>query len=233
MEILPLGTDGMLLRLAMTTSPETSRRVRALAAGLEAAPPEGVVEIAGGLVSVLLRFDPDRVARDDLAAALSALDPAGAETPPGRLWRVPAAFGGDAGPQLHEAAKLAGRNPEAAIAELCDTPLDVLAIGFAPGQPYLGHLGENWNMPRQSDLTPRVPAGAIVVALRQIVLFNAASTTGWRQVGRTAFRPFLREREPPFALRPGDRVKFEPVAADEIDRLADGGDGMGGARCET
>jgi 5-oxoprolinase (ATP-hydrolysing) subunit B len=47
----------------------------------------------------------------------------------------------------------------------------VLAVGFAPGQPYLGPLGEEWNLPRLKALQ-QVPAGALVQAISQFVLFS-------------------------------------------------------------
>jgi allophanate hydrolase subunit 1 len=65
----------------------------------------------------------------------------------------------------------------------------VLAVGFAPGQPYLGPLGEEWNLPRLKALQ-QVPAGALVQAISQFVLFTGPAPTGWRHVGQTAFRCF-------------------------------------------
>ena len=157
-----------------------------------------------------------------------------AEPPPApmRRWTIPAAFGGVAGPQLAEVAALAQCHAEQARRQLLETELRVLAIGFAPGQPYLGLLPPNWNMPRQAGLTPQVPAGALVVAVRQIVLFANASTTGWRQVGQCGFRPFMRDRSTPFALQPGDAIRFTAVAESEIGSLAGASDGLGGARLE-
>ncbi len=69
--------------------------------------------------------------------------------------------------------------------------------------------------------------------MRQAIVFSTASPTGWRQVGQSAFRPFLPERAEPFALAPGDAVRFAAVGDGEYDALAaDNADGMGGARRE-
>lgn len=231
-EFLPLGPDGVLMRLATRTSPEASAAVRALLARVEAAAPDGVTEVAGGLGSVLVRFDPGAVSRGALVARLRDLPQAEGAAMARRLWRIPAAFGGAAGPQFGEAAELAGLGEAEALRDLTETTLDILTIGFAPGQPYLGHLPPAWDIPRQSGLTPKVPAGAVVVALRQVIPFTGASTTGWRQVGRTAFRPFLRGRAEPFALRPGDRLRFEAVPEAEVARREADADGLGGAVVE-
>ena len=68
--------------------------------------------------------------------------------------------------------------------------VEVLALGFAPGQPYLGELPGHWALPRRQTLNPQVPQGALVTAVRQFVLFANPSPTGWRQVGRTGFACF-------------------------------------------
>ncbi|MGA1181499.1 MAG: carboxyltransferase domain-containing protein, partial [Marivivens sp.] len=109
----------------------------------------------------------------------------------------------------------------------------VLAIGFAPGQPYIGLLPDNWNLPRLSQLTPKVPAGALVVAVRQLVLFCNDSTTGWRQIGQTGFRPFWPHSSTPFRLEVGDAIRIEHVSQMDLAALApERTEGLGGARLE-
>jgi len=107
----------------------------------------------------------------------------------------------------------------------------VQTIGFAAGQPYLGELDDAWNIPRQTELTERVPEGALTVAIRQLVLFSVSTPTGWRHVGQTGFRLFRPESETPFVLRPGDEVIFVKTDAERLHNMRnDGPDG--GATCE-
>lgn len=233
----PLGPDALLVRFGLTLEACANRAALGFAGALRADPPDGAVEVATALASVLVRFDPDLVARADLAdrlgLMLGARDWHDAALPEGRRrWTVPAAFGGDHGPQLEDAAAAAGMDAAEAVRDLCARPLGVLAIGFAPGQPYLGPLGPAWDIPRQTALTPQVPAGALVVAIRQVVLFANASPTGWRQVGRVAFRPARMGTELPFVLRAGDEVRLRPVEPDAFERLLQSGDPDGGATCE-
>ena len=117
------------------------------------------------------------------------------------------------------------------MTEIAASRLRVLAIGFAPGQPYLGFLDDHWNIPRQTEVTPRVPQGAVVVAVRQVIPFANASPTGWRQIGRTAFRCYSKNSVPPIPLKAGDEVQFDPVSAVELARLEDAGP-LGGAVAE-
>ena len=181
----------------------------------------------------LVRFRPDQTSRasieEGIRERLDERDWYGAALPQGRtLWRIPAVFGGDHGPQLDEVADAAGLTPDDAIADIAATDLRVLALGFAPGQPYLGFLGEHWNIPRQTEVTPEVPRGAVVVAVRQVIPFANAAPTGWRQVGRTAFRCYVKSGAPAIALRAGDTVRFEPVPAKDYARLVESGP-LGGA----
>lgn len=237
-QVLASGQDGAVVRFALTAEPAAMAAAQQFTAELDDDCPTGVVEIAPGLVSVKLRFDPLRITRSDLIAEMSKkaariVSQHPTLPDPVRRWTIPVAFGGTDGPQLEDIAREAGCSVDTAIAQICGDDLRILAIGFAPGQPYIGLLPESWNMPRLSEITPNVPAGAVVVAVRQIVLFTAESATGWRQAGRSAFRNFMPERTEPTLLCSGDAIRFQPASASEIAALKQESDGMGGARLEV
>ncbi|WP_342448884.1 allophanate hydrolase subunit 1 [Mameliella alba] len=233
--VAPIGLDGVIVQFGPALSEPANRAALAFRAAVERDPPDGVEEISTSLVSTYLRFDPLFLSLEALSADLEARlahdDWYAAPLPEGRrLLRIPTVFGGDFGPQLGEAAEAAGMSAEAAQRELSQARVRVNAIGFAPGQPYLGTLPEAWDIPRQAGLTPRVPEGALVVAIRQFVLFSVSAPTGWRQVGRTAAPLFRPESEAPFLLRPGDEVIFDAVEPEAWDRLS--GDPKGGVTVE-
>jgi KipI family sensor histidine kinase inhibitor len=223
--LLPLGPDGVLIRFADTLSEPANRAALAFRASFFEAQPKWIVETATSLTSVFLRFDPDEITRDAVHELVhDKLENSiwyEAPLPPGRkLWRLPTSFGGANGPALEEVASLVGLSAEAAIEEIGAQPLRVLALGFAPGQPYLGFLPQHWDIPRQSDVTPQVPRGAVVVAVRQVIPFANAAPNGWRQIGRTSFRCYDPSFEPALPLRPGDEVCFFPVSQTELDAAA-------------
>lgn len=232
--LLPLGPDGLLVRFADQLSEPANRAALAFRADLESAGNPGVAETASSLASVLVRFRPDVIARkaleDALRSRLAKRDWLEAPLPAGRrLWRVPVAFGDANGPDLEEASAAAGLAPEAAVEDICTARLRVLALGFSPGQPYLGFLPEHWDIPRQGNVTHLVPRGAVVVAVRQVIPFANAAPTGWRQIGRTAFRCNDPELDPPIPLRPGDEMEFLPVEGRKLARLLDDAPPHGGA----
>ena len=232
----PLGVDGVLISFADQLREDANRAALALRAAIEGADVPGIMESATALASVYLRFDLRAADHASVMAQIDTLlqsrDWYRAPLPDGRrLWRVPAVFGTELAPQLTEAAELAGMSPEQAISSICAAPLRVQTIGFAPGQPYLGELPADWNIPRQSGLTPQVPEGALAVAIRQMVLFSVSTPTGWRHVGQTALRLFRPDQPDPFVLRPGDEVQFHPVSAEELRNIR-ARDPLGGALSE-
>jgi len=233
-EVLAQGLDAFVVRFGDRVTEPANRAALAFRAALEREGWAGVEETCPALVSVFVRFDPRAVAHGEMAARLRGLVAArdwrvaelGGRR---RFWRIPTVWGGSEGPQLGEAAGMAGLDAAGAAEALSAARLRVLAIGFAPGQPYLGELPERWALPRQTGLTPEVPEGAVTVAVRQVVLFANPSPTGWRWVGRTAFRCFRPEAAEPFPLRPGDEVRFDAVTPEAMARIRAEDPGGGGA----
>lgn len=222
--ILPLGPDGILVRFSDRLDESANRAALAFRAVADAARLEGIGETATSLTSVLVKFRPDKVKRSELQGHLEGLlsgtDWFQASLPKGRkLWHIPASFEGADAPDLRAVAELAGLAEDQAVREVTGQTLRVLALGFAPGQPYLGFLPEHWNIPRRSDVTPQVPRGAVVAAVRQVIPFANVAPTGWRQIGRTAFRCYDREMDPSLPLRPGDEIQFQAVSPDTLRRL--------------
>ena len=234
--LCPLGPDGVLVRFSDRLEDPANRAALAYRSAVDAMALPGVVETATSLTSVFVRFRPDRVARaaleDTLRETLHDRDWTDAALPAGRtLWHIPAHFDGADAPDLEEIAELAGLSAKQAVTEVTGQSLRVLALGFAPGQPYLGFLPDHWNIPRQTDVTPKVPRGAVVVAVRQVIPFANPSPTGWRQIGRTAFRCYAPDATPPLPLKAGDEIRFAAVSSVELAKLEN--DPRGGADTEA
>lgn len=236
--VSPLGLSGLLVCFGDTLSDGANRAALAFRAAAKNAEWPDLAESAASLASVHLDFDPLHEAagsrRDRVMRLLTGRDWFAAPLPQGRrLWTIPAVFGGPLAPQLNETAELAGMTPATLITTLCESRLRVLTLGFAPGQPYLGTLSPQLDIPRQTGLTPEVPEGAIVLAVRQLVMFSAASPTGWRHVAQSAFRCFRPGTDTPFPLRAGDEIALTAVSEADLAaiRAADTS-GDGGATVE-
>jgi KipI family sensor histidine kinase inhibitor len=234
-ELRPLGVDGILVRFARSLSEQANAQALSFRDQVQDAELAGITEVASSLTSVRIGFDPEQTNRRNVTDALQFLI-AQHKTPdasPKRLWRIPVAFGPVYAPQLAEAAALAGVTTEQAIADIEAQTVRVIAIGFAPGQPYLGMLPDHWDIPRQSELTESLPRGALICAVRQLIIWAADAPTGWRHIGQTAFRVYLPETPDPFAFTPGDAVKFHAVSDSEFSDIKTNTDTNGGAQCEV
>ncbi len=230
------GFDGFLVSFSDRLNEPANRAALAFRGALDRAGWSGLVETTTSLVSTYLRFDPDWLDHEGVLAKLQALladrDWFAAPLPDGRkLWRVPTVYGTAMAPQLEEAAAMAGITPEEAIADLSRTRVRVQTIGFAPGQAYLGELPPAWDIPRQTELTPQVPVGALTVAIRQIVLFSVSAPTGWRHAGQTGLQLFQRDAAEPFLLRAGDEVIFEQTTPEKLVAMR-ASDALGGSTSE-
>ena len=232
--IRPVGLSGLLVQFGAGMSEPANRAAIAFRAAVEAMQWPEVSETSTSLVSTFLSADLSITAPDALTERLqeqlASRDWYAAPLPAGRtLWEIPTLYGTASAPQLEEAAAAAGVTPEQAIAELSGARVRVLTIGFAPGQPYTGELPPHWDIPRQQTLSKSVPSGALVVAIKQLIVFTNASPTGWRHVGQTAFRTFRPDQSNAIALKPGDEMCFPAISAAEYadivqkDHSGDGG----------
>ncbi|WP_299502527.1 carboxyltransferase domain-containing protein [uncultured Roseobacter sp.] len=235
--IKTVGLSGLLVSFGTAMSEPANRAALAFRAALEAENWPEVSETMMSLVSVFVAVDlvsiPAAQVEERLLDLLGTQDWTAAPLPGGRTrWHVPTVYGTDLAPQLEEAAEVAGLDPDTAIRQLSSARVRVLTLGFAPGQPYLGELDEVWNIPRQQNLTKSVPSGALVVAIRQLIIFTAPTPTGWRHVGQTAFRNFVLDAAEPFALSPGDELTFPAIDRGAFDKIG-ADDRYGGADRES
>ncbi len=234
-EFWPLGVDGILVRFSKVLTEQANAAALAFRDAVLEKAFIGVTEVASSLTSVRVAFDPALTNRAALLTQLQQLGhKPGDEMPaPARIWQIPTGFGPDHAPQLAEAASLAGVTRDQAIADITGQTLRVIAIGFAPGQPYLGMLPPHWDIARQASLTERLPRGALITAVRQLIIWAADAPTGWRHIGQTAFDVYRPDATEPFAFAPGDAVRFVQVSdAEMVDLRANAG-ANGGARCEV
>ena len=203
-EILPLGDAAVLVRFGDSLSEAANRQAIAFAARLDADVPEGVEEIAPGLVSVLLRTRPGTDLWR-LSGELRLRMQDAPSAPIGNSWSIPVVFDGEDLMEVCERLKLA---PGAFVVKHNGTPLRVLATGFAPGFVYCGFHGPAMVVPRREQVRPMVPAGTVLFAAGQTAITATPIRTGWHVIGRTIFQNFDPGETPPTAFAPGDAVEF-------------------------
>jgi len=224
--ILPCGDAALTVEFGREIDPAVNARVLALDARMGGL--AGVVETVPTYRSLLVHYDPVAVDFHALAAALLDL---AADLPDiareGRLWRIPVVYGGEFGLDLEDTARRHGITPEDLVQRHSAPVYRVYMSGFLPGFAYLGGLDPSIATPRRESPRARTPAGTISIGGVQALVASIEAPSGWHLLGRTPVRNFMLDRDPVFILEPGDRVVFEPVAAerwDALDRAAEAGD---------
>lgn len=207
--LVPLGDKGVLIRFADRLDMDANAAAIGFARNLQSRPIPGIVEIVPNLVSVLVRYDPQRIGFAGLCGELRLVDREVEDGEPAAGHRVEIAYGGEDGPDLDAvAAELRLTVPDFIKAHGSE-PLGVLAVGFAPGFVYCGMHAEDLLVPRRETVRRSVPPGSILFAARQTAIAATPIPTGWAVIGRTRFINFDPAETPPTQLRAGDTITFE------------------------
>jgi KipI family sensor histidine kinase inhibitor len=230
--LVAAGEAAVVVRLGDDIRPAISDRVLALLAVLDARPPDGSIDLIPSYAALLVVGDPLATSTgrliEDVRAAVAAIS-ARHERPAHRTVHIPVVYGDDAGPDLADVARQTGLSPDEVVRKHAGATYRVYFLGFIAGFPYLGGLPPELAVPRLA--TPRVhtPAGSVGLAESQTGIYPVASPGGWRIIGRTPVRLFDATRDPPSLLRPGDRVRFVPMAdsSDTSDLLSESQDEEG------
>jgi len=189
---------------------EINRAAAALGAAVRAAALHGVRDVVVTTHAVTACVDPLAV---DWAALATALEtPVDLPPEPPDLEApivIPVAYGGAHGPDLDDVARTCSCRPEDVIAWHAARTYRVFMVGFMPGFGYLGIVDERIRVPRRDAPRVRVPAGTIAIAGALTSIYPGDTPGGWSLIGRTAWRAFDLDREPPCLLEVGRSVRFE------------------------
>ena len=192
---------------------QTHHRVRKLVRLLQAQPVPGVCNLHPAYCSVLIRFNP---LMTDHATVERAVRERGAsleqiELPQPRIVEIPVEYGGQAGPDLPDVAKLSGLSVDEVVRRHSEARYLVYFLGFVPGFAYLGGLPDAIAVPRLPAPRKCVEAGSVGIAGSQTGVYPVPTPGGWRLIGRTPLTMFSATREPGALLALGDEVRFRPV----------------------
>lgn len=216
----PAGAEALLLVLAEQPDATLPLRIAALGETLWRELGPLLVDLVPGWTTLLVHFDLLRTDHLELTRRLQPLLRAWQNMPlsdqGGRLNEIPIWYGGE---DLPTVAQACGVSEAEVIALHSAVEYRVGAIGFAPGFAYLGELDARLALPRRATPRTRVPAGSLAIAERQTAIYPQASPGGWHLLGLCPWRLFDAQREPPCALRVGDRVRM--VAVTQADYYAE------------
>jgi inhibitor of KinA len=222
--MLPAGEQGLVVEFGNVIAPRVNARVRRLAGKIRQSKPEGVIEVVPTYRSVLVYFDPLRLARSDLSRMIERLLAVEKEVDEGgkekvRVIRVPVCYGGEFGPDLEHVARHNGLSVDEVVAIHSSRPYLVYMLGFTPGFAYLGGMSPKIATPRLEEPRTKIPQGSVGIADKQTGLYPIESPGGWRLIGRTPLKPFSPGSANPFLFAAGDYLQFVPISAGEFETI--------------
>lgn len=209
-KLVALGDAALLVQLGDEIDLAVNQRVHSLARLIDAAPLDGVLETVPAYSTLLIHYDPLSVDFAEICqwtrTKLDQLDTS-VNRQPHRI-EVPVRYGGEFGIDLESVAESLHLQPEDVIRIHSQTIYTVYMMGFTPGFPYMGKLGDALVTPRLETPRTRVPAGTVAIAGSQTGIYPIDSPGGWRLIGHTSLKLFDPTSKTPFLFAPGDEVQF-------------------------
>jgi inhibitor of KinA len=218
---LHAGDTALVIEFGSSVDRRVSGQVLALAQKIAAAAVPGVVETVPTFRSLMVHYDPLRVAHADLVRRLTPmLDALEPSERAGRRWRVPTCYHESLGLDVAEVAARTRLSVEQVVERHSATTFHVYMMGFLPGFPYLGDLPAELELPRRDSPRIKVPSGSIAIAMRQTAIYTLESPGGWHVLGRTPAPLWDLRRDPPAPLAAGDNVTFQPISLGDFETLS-------------
>ena len=213
-----MGDRALLVELGNEISPSVNQGVRKILLGLERCRILGIVELVPGYRSLLIIYDPLKIALPTLQDSISSLQKRinQFQLPRPKTLKIPVVYGGEYGPDLAWVARYHKIAPEEVIRTHAGSTYQVYMIGFTPGFIYAGELSNSIATPRRETPRTTVPMGSVGIAQKQTGIYPAKSPGGWQIIGRTPLKLFDLIDWPPTPLETGDLVRFFPIKEEEM-----------------
>ena len=213
-DVVAAGDGALVVRCSERIDPEINAWCVALARALEHDLGTAQRDVVIGYCTVTVYFDPllvDSAWIEDRIHAV-ATDVRLEEPSEGAVVDVPVWYGGEDGPDLADVAAYGHCTTDEVVARHASREYRVYLVGFVPGFAYMAEVDPTIAAPRRSSPRTVVPSGSVAIAGGQTGIYPAVTPGGWNIIGRTTSLPYDPSRREPFLFRPGDRVRFRPVA---------------------
>lgn len=222
LRFVPCGDRSLLLYLGEEISDSISDRVLTLARALKAAAHPAVLEVTHSYHAVMVEYDPVRLRLGQLEEMMRAAAGSVEVAVAGQTLEVPVCYGGEAGPDLEAVATHAGLTAGEVVRLHAEPEYRVYCLGFSPGFPFLGGLHPSLHTPRLAEPRTRVPAGSVAIGGAQTGVYPSFTPGGWQLIGQTPLTLFDPRLPQPALVKPGDRIRFRPISAEQYASLRRG-----------
>lgn len=217
--LLDAGEAALVVEFGDTIDPAIHDRVMALDAALAGADMPGLIELVPSYRSLMVHYDPLRLKRDALVAAIGALEGAPKREVAHTKWTIPLCYDPEFGEDLGYISKTVGLSEARIVALHAGAIYRIYMYGFAPGFCYLGGHPPEIALPRRLAPRPPTPPNVVMTAAGMSIITTISMPTGWWLLGRTPERMFSTARERSFFAEVGDSVRFEAIDRASFDAL--------------
>jgi inhibitor of KinA len=220
--VLTAGDTAISIEFGDRVDQQLSLWVLALARRLGEARLAGVAETVATFRSLMVYYDPLVVPTAALISQIAELMEAiNAQNGPVRLWRIPVCYDPELALDLAEVADSTGLTRASVIERHVAVIYHVYMLGFLPGFAYLGDVPSELALLRRPVPRPRVPAGAVAIAMSMSCIFPRESPSGWHVIGRTPIPLWQQHKggECGPLLAPGDKIEFTPISVREYEDI--------------
>ena len=209
----PLGDGAIMVTLGDSVGRDVNLQVHTCATAVRNAALSAVLDVVPAYSAFAVHYDAHAIdaraitawLRDIVTASLK--DERQGEAGP--LVTIPVRYDGADLPAVADAT---GLTIDEVVARHVAVEYFVYMMGFAPGFAYLGDLDPALHLARRETPRARVPRGSVAIAGSQTAVYPHETPGGWHLIGSTELLLFDPERDPPFLLRAGHRVRFERIA---------------------
>lgn len=225
-----LGDQGLLLDWGEQLDAGIHQEVQACWRGIDALHLPGVLDLIPAYSSLAILWDtafllqnyPQRLPVEWVTSWIEPVLQQQRQYPQageGRKVQVPVCFEEPYALDLEELAAQKQLSPSQFIERFCARSYQVYLLGFLPGFAYMGTVEPALASPRRAVPRALIPAGSVGIAGAQTGIYPLDSPGGWQIIGRTPWRMFTPEVDPPVRLRVGDEVEFYPIRALEFEKM--------------
>lgn len=215
------GDRALVIEFGDRIDPSLNLCVLNLSARLEALALAGIMETVPTFRSLMVHYDPFVLPTKALVSAIEGLVLCESMNPnTGIEWRFPVCYDTRVAEDLECLSEHIGMSQSRFVEIHSSRTYSVYMLGFLPGQPYLGDLADELQVPRRNNPRMRIPAGSVGIATSLTCIFPMETPCGWHVIGRTPVSLWKRESDLRPLLAPGDQVVFEPISFREFEHLS-------------
>jgi len=213
----PIADTGVLVEFGDRIDDDVHQRVLEFDAAVQQANIAGLTEMLPTYTAIHVGYDPLETDFSAMQTALTkCLNVSVKDAQEPRHWEIPTCYEKQFAPDLDAFCEATGLQPQEVMVHHTSAIFKVYMYGFVPGVAYLGGLPEPMNIPRKQAPVADVPAGSVMVAGSQSLIYTLTMPSGWWNIGRTAKTPLQLGSDQPFIFNVGDSVSFVSVSEAEF-----------------